>query len=98
MTHISADISADLVIALLREQHADLAGLPVTFGALGWDNQLWRLGDELAVRLPWATDDASELLLKEYALVPGWRRASLCGRRCRSAWASPPRPSPIPGS
>jgi aminoglycoside phosphotransferase (APT) family kinase protein len=59
-----------LVVALLREQHADLAELPVNFGAIGWDNQLWRLGDELAVRLPWATDDASELLLKEYALVP----------------------------
>lgn len=70
MTHISDDITADLVAALLREQHADLAELPVTFGAVGWDNQLWRLGDDLAVRLPWATDDASELLLKEYALVP----------------------------
>lgn len=70
MTHISDDITADLVMALLREQHADLAKLPVRFGAVGWDNQLWRLGDELAVRLPWATDDASELLLKEYSLVP----------------------------
>jgi hypothetical protein len=46
---------------LLREQHPDLAGLPLTFGARGWDNQLWRLGDDLAVRLPWATQSADEL-------------------------------------
>lgn len=70
MAHIADEITADLVVALLREQHPDLADLPLTFGASGWDNQLWRLGDELAVRLPWATDDAGELLLKEYSLVP----------------------------
>ncbi|MGV9566244.1 aminoglycoside phosphotransferase family protein [Streptomyces sp. NPDC003480] len=64
------EITAESVVALLREQHPDLADLPVKFAASGWDNQLWRLGEELAVRLPWATDDASELLLKEYSLVP----------------------------
>ena len=63
-------ITADLIAELLREQHPDLAGLPLTFGARGWDNQLWRLGDDLAVRLPWATQDAGELLLKEHALLP----------------------------
>ncbi|GAA2361448.1 aminoglycoside phosphotransferase family protein [Dactylosporangium salmoneum] len=70
MTGTVNDISADLIAALLREQHPDLAGLPLTLGARGWDNQLWRLGDELAVRLPWATQDADELLLKEHALLP----------------------------
>jgi aminoglycoside phosphotransferase (APT) family kinase protein len=55
---------------LLREQHPDLADLPLMFGARGWDNQLWRLGNDLAVRLPWATQDADELLLKEHALLP----------------------------
>ena len=64
------EITADLIAELLREQHPDLAGLPVTFGARGWDNQLWRLGDDLAVRLPWATRSADELLLKEHALLP----------------------------
>jgi aminoglycoside phosphotransferase (APT) family kinase protein len=64
------EITADLVAELLREQHPDLAGLPLTFGARGWDNQLWRLGDDLAVRLPWATQDAGELLLKEHAWLP----------------------------
>ncbi|HXZ78135.1 MAG TPA: hypothetical protein VEH31_45675 [Streptosporangiaceae bacterium] len=51
----------DLIAELLREQHPDLADLPLAFGARGWD-QLWRLGDDLSVRLPWATQDADELL------------------------------------
>jgi len=65
------EITADLIGALLREQHPDLADMPLSLGALGWDNQLWRLGDDLAVRLPWATDDADELLVKEHGLLPG---------------------------
>lgn len=64
------EITADLIAALLHEQHPDLADLPLSLGALGWDNQLWRLGNELAVRLPWATGDADDLLLKEYSLLP----------------------------
>jgi aminoglycoside phosphotransferase (APT) family kinase protein len=65
-----SEVTADLIAELLREQHPDLADLPLTFGARGWDNQLWRLGDDLAVRLPWATQAADELLLKEHALLP----------------------------
>jgi aminoglycoside phosphotransferase (APT) family kinase protein len=64
------DISAELITELLREQHPDLAEMPLTLGARGWDNQMWRLGDDLAVRLPWVTPNAGELLLKEYALLP----------------------------
>ena len=63
------DINADLIAALLREQHPDLAELPLRLGALGWGNQLWRLGDDLAVRLPWY-NDTDDLLLKEHALLP----------------------------
>jgi aminoglycoside phosphotransferase (APT) family kinase protein len=70
VTDTEDEITADLIAQLLREQHPDLARLPLTFGARGWDNQLWRLGDDLAVRLPWATRDAAELLLKEHALLP----------------------------
>ncbi|MGQ4487909.1 aminoglycoside phosphotransferase family protein [Streptomyces sp. SAS_281] len=65
-----ADLTPDLIRALLRDQHPDLADLPLELGARGWDNQVWRLGDELAVRLPWATESADELLLKEHAWVP----------------------------
>lgn len=64
------EITDDLVRALLREQHPDLAGLPVRFAARGWDCQMWRLGDELAVRLPFATPTADDLLRKEHAWLP----------------------------
>jgi aminoglycoside phosphotransferase (APT) family kinase protein len=45
-------IDASLVQALLLEQHPDLAHLPLTEVAEGWDNAVFRLGDDLAVRLP----------------------------------------------
>jgi aminoglycoside phosphotransferase (APT) family kinase protein len=50
----AAEIETDetLVLALLRAQHADLAGLPLRHAATGWDNATYRLGDRLAVRLP----------------------------------------------
>ncbi|ALV35956.1 aminoglycoside phosphotransferase family protein [Streptomyces sp. CdTB01] len=70
MTHTEIEITAELVRELLADQHPDLAGLPVRFGAHGWDNQLWRLGDDLAVRLPWATGSADALLRKEHAWLP----------------------------
>jgi len=40
------------VRALLKEQHPDLAGLPIADAGEGWDNRLFRLGEELVVRLP----------------------------------------------
>ena len=45
-------IDEQLVRGLLADQHPDLAGLPLRFAAAGWDNELWRLGEDLAVRLP----------------------------------------------
>jgi aminoglycoside phosphotransferase (APT) family kinase protein len=45
-------VDIDLVRALLREQHPDLADLPMEPVASGWDNVMVRLGDDLAVRLP----------------------------------------------
>ena len=49
-----ADITVDarLVRTLLLEQHPDLAHLPLTPLGEGWDNAVFRLGDDLAVRLP----------------------------------------------
>jgi len=64
------EITAELIASLLREQHPDLADLPLSLGALGWDNQLWRLGYDLAVRMPWATVRADDLLRKEFTLLP----------------------------
>ncbi len=70
MTDVEVEITAGLVRDLVRDQHPDLADRPVRLGARGWDNQLWRLGDDLAVRLPWTTGSADALLRKEYSWLP----------------------------
>ncbi|MFD8751175.1 aminoglycoside phosphotransferase family protein [Kitasatospora sp. NPDC059577] len=62
-------LDAPTVRALLQEQHPDLAALPLHPVTGGWDNQLWRLGDEFAVRVP-CTGRASELLRKELHWLP----------------------------
>jgi aminoglycoside phosphotransferase (APT) family kinase protein len=45
-------IAESLVRRLLESQFPLLAALPLTAAASGWDNQMFRLGDDLAVRLP----------------------------------------------
>jgi aminoglycoside phosphotransferase (APT) family kinase protein len=49
-----ADVAVDpvLVEALLQQQHRDLAHLSLSKVAEGWDNAIFRLGEELAVRIP----------------------------------------------
>lgn len=59
----------DLVRALLHDQHPDLEDLELREVSGGWDNQQWRLGDELAVRLP-RTGRAPALLLTEQTWLP----------------------------
>jgi aminoglycoside phosphotransferase (APT) family kinase protein len=46
------DVDGRLVRALLREQHPDLADRPLVPAGAGWDNAMFRLGPDLAVRLP----------------------------------------------
>lgn len=46
------DIDEELVRRLLAAQHPDLADLPLIPAGNGWDNALYRLGDDLVVRLP----------------------------------------------
>lgn len=46
------EIGEGLVRRLLAEQHPDLAGEPITLVASGWDNAIFRLGQDLAVRVP----------------------------------------------
>lgn len=46
------DITEDLVRRLLDEQHPDIAGLPIAPLSNGWDNAIFRLGDEYTVRVP----------------------------------------------
>lgn len=59
----------ELVRALLIEQHPDLADLELRDVAGGWDNQQWRLGTELAVRMP-RTERAPALLRTEQKWLP----------------------------
>ena len=50
----AAEVAIDeaLVSRLLSEQHSDLAHLPLRAVEAGWDNAMFRLGDDLAVRFP----------------------------------------------
>lgn len=71
MTHpmIEVMLDEDLVRALLRDQHPDLADLPVTLVGTGWDNATWRLGEHLALRLP-VREAAAHLVRHEQEALP----------------------------
>ncbi|MCR1980853.1 phosphotransferase [Cellulosimicrobium cellulans] len=69
MSTTETAITADLVREALAEQHPDLAGLPLREVAGGWGNQMWRLGDDLAVRVQ-RMDPTPELQLKERRWLP----------------------------
>lgn len=63
------DVDETVVRGLLEEQHPDLADRPLSFLGEGFDNSLWRLGNELLVRLP-RRKIAVELLMKEQRWLP----------------------------
>lgn len=65
-----ADIRSDaaLVSRLLAEQHPDLAG-ELRLLSDGWDNQLYRLGEHLAVRIP-RREVAAHLIEHEQRMLP----------------------------
>jgi aminoglycoside phosphotransferase (APT) family kinase protein len=63
------EVSEPLVRRLLRDQHPDLADLPLRLVTNGWDNVLYRLGDELVVRLPRRTV-AAQLVENEQRWLP----------------------------
>ncbi|HYQ75008.1 aminoglycoside phosphotransferase family protein [Cellulomonas sp.] len=69
------DLTTDLVRALLEDQHPDLAALPLRLAAHGWDNATFRLGDDLAVRLP-RREAAAHLVEHEQRWLP--TLAALC--------------------
>ncbi|GAA1637288.1 aminoglycoside phosphotransferase family protein [Georgenia ruanii] len=62
-------VDTDLVRRLLAAQHADLAGPPLRLVASGWDNVIYRLGDDLAVRLP-RRAAAADLIEHEQRWLP----------------------------
>src|SRR5439155_24677734 len=71
VTSPAAEITIDdaLVRTLLVEQHPDLAELALSKLEAGWDNSLWRLGDDLLVRLP-RRAVAAPLTLNEQRWLP----------------------------
>ena len=52
MPAAEVDITADLVRALLDEQFPELAPRTLTLVTNGWDNAIFRLGDDLLARMP----------------------------------------------
>lgn len=63
-------IDPPLVQALLAQQHPDLAALPISAFADGWDNRIFRLGAELTVRMPRRVEGA-QLMANEQRWLPG---------------------------
>ncbi len=63
------DIDATLVYSLLADQHPDLMHLPIHLVDSGWDNAMFRLGDELCVRLP-RRKSAATLIENEQSWLP----------------------------
>lgn len=69
MPEAEVDIDEALVRGLLDDQFPDLAGLPITYFESGWDSELFRLGDDLVVRLP-RRELAAQLVLNEQRWLP----------------------------
>jgi len=64
------EVTCDLVTALLEDQHRDLAHFEPRLADEGWDNFMFRLGDDLAVRLPRRAAMAN-LIYHEQTWLPG---------------------------
>jgi aminoglycoside phosphotransferase (APT) family kinase protein len=62
-------IDISLVYKLLKEQHPDLADLPIQFVDAGMDNAMFRLGDRLSIRLP-RREIAAKLIKHEQTWLP----------------------------
>ena len=62
-------VDEQLVRSLIADQHPDLSELPLEHLDAGWDNVLWRLGDELLVRLP-RRPQAAPLVFNEQRWLP----------------------------
>jgi len=69
MPPVETEVTAALVRTLLVDQHPDLAHHPLTPAGEGWDNVLFRLGDDLVVRLPRHANGA-RLLAHEQEWLP----------------------------
>jgi aminoglycoside phosphotransferase (APT) family kinase protein len=66
-----AEVNLDLTLvrSLLLHQHQDLAHLPLAQVATGWDNSIFRLGEQFSVRLP-RRQLAAQLIEQEQTWLP----------------------------
>jgi aminoglycoside phosphotransferase (APT) family kinase protein len=64
------EVTGQLITALLEDQHPDLAHLEPRLADEGWDNFMFRLGENLAVRLPRRAAMAN-LIHHEQTWLPG---------------------------
>lgn len=62
-------VDTSVVRSLLQEQRPDWADLPISPAGSGTDNTMYRLGDQLLVRLP-RTPDKANAVRKEQAWLP----------------------------
>ncbi len=65
----NVEIDITLVYSLLSDQHPDLMHLPIHLVDAGWDNVMFRLGDQLSVRLP-RRKAAATLIENEQTWLP----------------------------
>lgn len=81
MTATETDVNEAMIRDLLREQRPDRADRPLKLGALGWDNQVRRLGDDLAATWILLPDGAADMFHEAYRPAPDaatLRRARGC--------------------
>lgn len=75
MPPATLEVDHAVVHSLVRDQRPDLADRPLVRVTNGWDNATFRLGDDLAVRLP-RRAEAVPLILHEQRYLPGIARRS----------------------
>ncbi|MHC6221203.1 aminoglycoside phosphotransferase family protein [Arthrobacter sp. MMS24-S77] len=75
MPQAELDVTAGLVRSLLKEQLPAFSDLPLKLVANGWDNVIYRLGEDWAVRLP-RREAAAQLVLHEQQYVQTYARRS----------------------
>ncbi len=63
------EVDETLVRALIREQYSRLADAAIRFAGAGWDNSLFRVGDDFVTRLP-RHAAAAELIANEQRWLP----------------------------
>jgi aminoglycoside phosphotransferase (APT) family kinase protein len=75
MPPATVEVSDTVVQCVVRDQRPGLGDRPLARVANGWDNATFRLGDDLAIRLP-RRAEAVSLILHEQRYLPDIARRS----------------------